>query len=76
MHRAWGGGHHLEQSPNFSFFRSPNRCATPTAANNLPEQSGTQGARTNSLDQQHHHRYNCSHPSRPRNHCHRCHHCH
>ena len=47
-----------------------------TAADNLPEQSGTRGARTNSLDQQHHHRYSCSHPSRRRNHCHRCHHCH
>ena len=81
MHRAWGGGggHHLERSPNFYFFRSP-LIDVPhpvtTAADNLPEQSGTRGARTNSLDQQHHHRYSCSHPSRRRNHCHRCHHCH
>ena len=71
-----GGSHHLERSPNFYFFRSP-LIDVPhpvtTAADNLPEQSGTRGARTNSLDQQHHHRYSCSHHSRHRHHCHHCH---
>ena len=40
-----GGSHHLERSPNFYFFRSP-LIDVPhpvtTAADNLPEQSGTE----------------------------------